>query len=129
MEHRAEVGTWHKWNFELQTPSLMTQMTVGMPLAGFYRIIMDEQHYVHFFATEKAEANETRREEAKEIERKFAIWATKHPDSWVGAGYTTRYAQETALGFLCVVQAFISVARENNPEQDNSFSNMVALLF
>ncbi|EPE27399.1 hypothetical protein GLAREA_04190 [Glarea lozoyensis ATCC 20868] len=99
-------------------PTVISQITIGMPLAGFDRIVKEEQLYRHFFASEAPSVNERRREEAQCITQKFVSWTGKQR-GWVGNGYTQKYAQETATGFLCIVQAYVSAAREQNPEGYN----------
>lgn len=103
-----------------EDPEFLVHMTVGIPLAGFYVILEDENFRKEFF------------KEAIPGDRAFTTTAfTK----WMGdqgsnlwkSSCNAEYGKKTALGFLFMVQAYVAVAKPE-PETENSLKIQVPFM-
>jgi hypothetical protein len=117
-------------NNKADSMELMTQMTVGIPLAGFYDIL--KNHLKEFFAFEapqvklkNAKAQNTQDQNIDDI---FDAWVKKQGgDVWEGRTYKAGYGRATAMGFLAIVQAYVHAAQPI-PKGDNNLKNQVPFM-
>jgi hypothetical protein len=91
-------------------PTFGIHMTVGIPLAGFYHIVNGPPSML--FET-KPESHPA------EIEQRFNAGAHEQNGSIWKQGYQENYGRHTTLGFLFIIQAYVSVAEPRTSHKNN----------